>query len=144
MRISWVLTLDSSQCSAQGLASVVTMPSKTGPWYRRSWSRDDWWSAWRDVPVCSQHLVSVSHSSEPAVRGCEPASQLVSQSASQPVHQHIKMSVYRGQVASPHTLTLVTLGDAAVGKTSLINRFCSDTFNEVRKCVWRWWEQILT
>ena len=42
------------------------------------------------------------------------------------------MSVYRGQVVSPHSLTLVTLGDAAVGKTSLINRFCSDNFNEVR------------
>ena len=42
------------------------------------------------------------------------------------------MSVYRGQVVSPHNLTLVTLGDAGVGKTSLINRFCSDTFNEVR------------
>ena len=41
------------------------------------------------------------------------------------------MSVYRGQVASPHSLTLVTLGDVAVGKTSLINRFCSDNFNEV-------------
>ena len=48
-------------------------------------------------------------------------------------------SVYRGQVASPHTLTLVTLGDPAVGKTSLINRFCSDTFNEVRNSVG--WEQ---
>ena len=47
------------------------------------------------------------------------------------LQQHIKMSVYRGQVASPHSVTLVTLGDAAVGKTSLINRFCSDTFNEV-------------
>jgi len=33
-------------------------------------------------------------------------------------------------VASPHIVTLVTVGDAAVGKTSLINRFCSDTFNE--------------
>ena len=44
-----------------------------------------------------------------------------------------RMSVYRGQVVSPHNLTLVTLGDAGVGKTSLINRFCSDTFNEVRE-----------
>jgi len=42
----------------------------------------------------------------------------------------VRMSVYRGQVASPHTLTLLTLGDAAVGKTSLINRFCTDNFNE--------------
>merc|ERR1712038_1078283 len=44
--------------------------------------------------------------------------------------ERVRMSVYRGQVVSPHTVTLVTLGDAAVGKTSLINRFCSDTFNE--------------
>merc|ERR1712223_1007156 len=51
---------------------------------------------------------------------------------SPPVHNSpsVRMSVYRGQVVSPHNLTLVTLGDAGVGKTSLINRFCSDNFNE--------------
>ena len=74
--------------------------------------------------VCSEHRLSVSHCSQPGEGGCEPTLQ-----------QHIKMSVYRGQVASPHSVTLVTLGDAAVGKTSLINRFCSDTFNEVRNSV---------
>merc|ERR1711953_1663227 len=47
-----------------------------------------------------------------------------------PVTRGMSASFYRGQVASPHTVTLVTLGDAAVGKTSLINRFCSDNFNE--------------
>ena len=44
--------------SAQGLASVVTMNSKTASsdWQRRS--RDDWGG----LTVCSEHLVSVSQS----------------------------------------------------------------------------------
>ena len=43
------------------------------------------------------------------------------------------MSVYRGcQAPGPGPqVTLVTAGPAEVGKTSLISRFCNDTFNEV-------------
>ena len=47
---------------------------------------------------------------------------------------HCQMSVYRGcqAPASPGPqVTLVTAGPAEVGKTSLISRFCNDTFNEV-------------
>ena len=101
------------------------MNSKTGPCDRASWSRGDW-GGLTVLTVCSEHLVSVSQSQSGAASErmwTTPALQ-----------QHIKMSVYRGQVASPHSVTLVTLGDASVGKTSLINRFCSDTFNEV-SCV---------
>ena len=46
------------------------------------------------------------------------------------------MSVYRGcQAPGPGPqVTLVTAGPAEVGKTSLISRFCNDTFNEVIIC----------
>ena len=44
--------------SAQGLASVVTINSKTALSDRRRGSRDDW----GELAVCTEHLVSVSQS----------------------------------------------------------------------------------
>ena len=37
----------------------------------------------------------------------------------------------RGRVARAPEVTVVTVGDAAVGKTALIQRFCNDTFPQV-------------
>ena len=37
----------------------------------------------------------------------------------------------RGRVARAPEVTVVTVGDTAVGKTALIQRFCNDTFPQV-------------
>ena len=37
----------------------------------------------------------------------------------------------RGRLARAPEVTVVTVGDAAVGKTALIQRFCNDTFPKV-------------
>ena len=39
----------------------------------------------------------------------------------------------RGRVARAPEVTVVTVGDTAVGKTALIQRFCNDAFPQVRR-----------
>jgi GTPase SAR1 family protein len=38
----------------------------------------------------------------------------------------------RGRLTKPHEVTVVLVGDANVGKTALVTRFCEDIFIEVR------------
>jgi GTPase SAR1 family protein len=39
----------------------------------------------------------------------------------------------RGRLTKPHEVTVVLVGDANVGKTALVTRFCEDIFIEVRR-----------